>query len=251
MDLDKPTSVVLDGDLLVFRAAYWADKEGIDELEGRLQNDIKMWTPPGCTTICVALSCSSRNNFRRKFWPFYKETRKKQEKPACLYDAYGILQEIPGICIYKESILEADDIIGIEASSGRSIGVSLDKDLLSTPGWHWNPSKQKAPEFITEDKANETFVKQWITGDSTDNVWGLWKVGPKKAEIITQGINYDEMVKKVWQLYLEEDWTKRPQERIPEGNKEDFALAQARSVRILRTGDFNKETKEIKLWSPQ
>ena len=53
------------------------------------------------------------------------------------------------------------------------------------------------------------------------------------------------------QQYLNEDWDKRPETRLPvDITKEEYALSQARCVRILRSGDYNKETKEINLWLP-
>lgn len=250
ISVTKPTSAVLDGDIIVYRAAYWADKEGIDYLQARLLNDIKDWTPEGCTNVCVAMSCSVSNNFRKALWPLYKSNRADQVKPTCLYEAYGILQELPGICIYKEANLEADDLIGLSTSADTSIGVTIDKDLVSTPGWHWNPHKQEAPVYVPEDQANSFFLQQWLTGDSTDNIWGLWKWGPVKAKAFLKDKTFEEAVQGIWNLYLEEDWTKRPEERLPPLNKEEYALAQARSVRILRNGEFNRETKEVSLWKP-
>jgi hypothetical protein len=53
------------------------------------------------------------------------------------------------------------------------------------------------------------------------------------------------------ELYASENWDKRPEDKIPEEmTREEFALSQARCVRILRNGDYNKETKQITLWSP-
>jgi 5'-3' exonuclease len=44
--------------------------------------------------------------------------------------------------------------------------------------------KQKSIEFIPEEKADKLFWKQVLTGDASDNVKGLWRVGEKTAEKI-------------------------------------------------------------------
>ena len=51
-------------------------------------------------------------------------------------------------------------------------------------------------------------------------------------------------------LYDQEDWDKRPEEKTPEISRRDFALAQARCVRILRYGDYDKTTGKVTLWEP-
>ena len=66
--MKKPKIAIIDADILVYRAAFWADAEGIDELPSRLKHDIKQWTPRGCQPV-LALSCPRSQNFRRRLWP--------------------------------------------------------------------------------------------------------------------------------------------------------------------------------------
>ena len=49
--MKKPNKCVLDGDILAFKAACWADIEGVDYLEDRLKEDIRLWTPEGCDEV--------------------------------------------------------------------------------------------------------------------------------------------------------------------------------------------------------
>lgn len=248
--MNLPTTAIIDGDIVAYRAAFWADTEGIEELPGRIMVDIQKWTPPSCTTVYVAMSCPRDRNYRRAFWPDYKKHRDDFKSPdslryaiECIYDT----QDITTRCVNR---LEADDLLGIMVSQGMSVGVTVDKDLRQIPGWHWNPDKEPEPVHISQEEADLKFYTQWIMGDSTDNVWGLWKVGPKKAAKILEETPKEEWDQVIMGMYEAEDWLKRPVEKTPLVSKEEFALAQARCIRILRDGDYDKDNCKIKLWSP-
>jgi 5'-3' exonuclease len=240
---------ILDGDIIAYRAAFWADVEGVDELPYRIKKDIELWTPKGSTNVIVAMSCPRSDNFRRDFWPRYKQHRDDFKSP----DSMKVALE----CIYNTCTtrcvarLEADDLIGMLVSSGRAIGVTVDKDLRQIPGVHWNPDKEPEPVTVSQDDADFYFYQQWMTGDTTDNIWGLWKIGPAKAKKLLMLKPREAWDSIIMSMYQDEDWAKRPEEKRPvEMYREEFALSQARCVRILRDGDYNKETGEIKLWTP-
>ena len=78
---------------------------------------------------------------------------------------------------------EADDAIAIEATKlgDSSIMVTLDKDFNQVPGWHYNFVK-KEHFFTDEQEGRRFFYTQILTGDKADNIIGLFKVGPVKAE---------------------------------------------------------------------
>lgn len=78
---------------------------------------------------------------------------------------------------------EADDAIAIEATAlnGDGVIVSLDKDFKQVAGWHYNFIK-RIHEYVNEEDATRFFYKQILMGDSADNIIGLYKVGPVKAE---------------------------------------------------------------------
>lgn len=248
--MKKPNKALLDGDILAYRAAYWADKEGIDGLEHRLQQDIKFWTPLGCSSVCIALSCKRVNNFRRGFWKPYKEHRDKTLPPTSLPLVLESIKDINKSCFVREETLEADDLLGIGASSGEYIAVSIDKDLVQTPGWHWNPDKQPMPMEVSLEEADNKFLEQWITGDTSDNIWGLWKWGPAKAKVFLKKHAQKDAYSLILNEYINEDWSKRSIDKTPvDMTKEEFAISQARSVRILRNGEFNTVNKDISLWN--
>lgn len=248
--IQRPTKAILDGDILAYRAAFWADTEGVDYLRERLEEDLRRWTPDGVDEVVVALSCPRKENFRRDFWPLYKEHRSDKPSPESLPHALDILRSLSNPFSYEDR-LEADDLIGIMASSGEVIGVTIDKDLLQVPGWMWNPDKETEPTLITEEKADLAFYKQWMMGDTTDNVWGLWKVGEAKALKILMGTPRDKWDYHINFMYSVEDWDRRPDNRRPSMSKTEFCLSQARCVRILRNKDYNKKTQQVSLWQPQ
>jgi 5'-3' exonuclease len=248
--MNKPTEAILDGDIIAYRAAFWADQEGIDYLPERISKDIANWTPQNMEQVYIAMSCPRETNYRRSFWPNYKKHREDFKPPDSM--KYAIE------CIYNSNItvrcvnrLEADDLIGMLVSDGRCIGVTVDKDLRQIPGWHWNPDKETDPILVSQEDADRFFYQQWITGDTTDNIWGLWKFGPAKAKKILDSHPRETWDTAIMELYASENWDKRPEDKVPEEmTREEFALSQARCVRILRNGDYNKETKQITLWSP-
>lgn len=97
---------------------------------------------------------------------------------------------------------EADDAVSMEQWANKdksTIIVGLDKDLWNTPGHHYNFSK-KEYSYVTRGEADRTFWMQVATGDPTDNVKGLAKIG-------------DRSVWKEWEKHQDltqfVDWVKR------------------------------------------
>ncbi len=80
---------------------------------------------------------------------------------------------------------ETDDLLGIIQTKleGSSIIVSKDKDLLTIPGWNYNPFHKKL-SWVTLEEADRNFYTQILTGDRADNIPGLYGIGPVKAKKI-------------------------------------------------------------------
>lgn len=236
-----PDVAILDADIIVYKAACWADNQeepnNLDRLNDRLNADLDYWTPPGVSRILLAFSCSREDNFRKDYWPSYKENRANKPKPKYL----NVLKEIISTkaLVVERPRLEADDLIGIGMGSGTMIGVSLDKDLASCPGWYYNPDKTDFPLLLSQTQADRWFHKQWLMGDSTDHIPGIPKVGPVKADKIL-----DSTTPENWTPLVMTEYEKR-------GFDLDYCLAQARCVRILRDNEWNKETCEHVPWTPE
>lgn len=123
---------------------------------------------------------SSKRNFRKSIDPEYKANR--PEKP--FYTAYvkKILFNLTKAI--GADFLEADDVIAILKihDPHHAAICSIDKDLANIPGWFYNPDKGSLVKIEPKDGI-DSFLKQCLTGDSVDNIKGLPKVGPKKAQV--------------------------------------------------------------------
>jgi len=244
---------ILDGDIIAYRLAFRAEAEGLEDIELWAEHAISSWTPPNVTEVLLAFSCPRSKNFRRKIWELYKAHRDTgSHAPDCRLE---VEQIVKNVC-YKFVVgnqIEADDFMGIAASSPSRgcIAVTIDKDLRSVPGWHWNPDKEAEPVLVSEEEADRNFHLQWLTGDTTDNIPGIWKMGPAKAAKIIDSVSVSNRTAAVLATY----------EQALDRNKNrysyDYCIAMARCVRILRYGELsvNKITtkdvdKEINLWTP-
>ena len=243
-----PTRAYLDGDILIYKAAFWADSENPDLIPDKVERDIKSWLPEGVEDFIITLSCSRGDNFRRHIWPKYKLFRDDLYRPEYLDEVREHMLETYK-CKYYDNI-EADDIMGIYASSNRGIAVTIDKDLRGVRGWHYNPDKDAEPRYISPDEAERFFCQQWLTGDSTDGIPGLWRVGPKKAEKFLSEWEEEELDwhEEIMKLYKVEKY--QPKDACGLESQE-LAIVMGQCVRILSTENFNLKTKELTLWSPK
>ena len=252
--MTMPTTAILDGDMVAHRTAYITDD--IDDMPMMLAVTIKSWTPPGCTKAYVALSDRRGNNYRRQAYAEYKASRDGVSIDEDLAARLAYAKELMGEDTqYKKFVptLEADDLMGIAASSGRAIAVTLDKDLLSVPGWHYRPvyshlgprDKNGKQSKVTHDaeliyqpewRADEMFYTQWLTGDVTDGYKGLYRFGPKSALKLLRANRRAN-----WDACVLAEYDKR-------GYDLEYCLAMARCARILRQGEYDFETDRVQLY---
>ena len=238
-----PEVAVLDGDIIAYRAAFWAETEGIEDLENRIKHDIAAWTPSGVTKAYIAVSCSRSTNFRRGVWDAYKRHRDDsgRKHPENLPLAIEMVTQENKLDI---PCLEADDVMGIMSSGYQAVAVTIDKDLRSVRGWHWNPDKEETPVLLDARQAEYNFHKQWLTGDTTDNIPGIWKCGPVKACKILDSCSPEAWTAAVMATYEKaKDAEGKPYDL-------DYCIKMAQCVRILRAGEYNKDQKQPILWQP-
>lgn len=118
---------------------------------------------------------SGKGNFRYQIAEIlpYKANRTDANRPFH-YDA--IRQLLVDLYDAEQSFgMEADDMLGL-AQTEDTVIVSVDKDLDMVPGWHWNWEKDKR-YHVKPETGLRHFYKQMLTGDSTDNILGLYGVG--------------------------------------------------------------------------
>lgn len=130
----------------------------------------------------VMLSGPSEENFRYTVDAEYKGNRSGR-KPAHFEELREYL-----LTKYKTVVsrgCEADDLMYPAAVAAATRGhsaviCSIDKDMLTLPGWHYNWDKNEVIK-VTPVQAYTNFARQMVVGDTSDNVKGIPGVGPKGA----------------------------------------------------------------------
>jgi 5'-3' exonuclease len=178
---------------------------------------------------------SGDNNFRRDIATIkpYKENRSNSKKPVHYeYIREYLIENYPTII---SDGAEADDYLSfnqypefLKAKKSKrkrdcnTIICTIDKDLRTVPGYHYNITSQKI-DWVTPTQANRFFAKQMLMGDNVDNIPGISylsggskKIGPKTADKILDGKrsikNLYEAVSTVYKEYAGDNWESSLQE---------------------------------------
>jgi len=183
--------------------------------------------------LCLS---DNESNFRKLISPTYKGKRSKVKRPLVLKPIREWLIKERG-AIVKDG-LEGDDVMGIMATfptDNEMIICSIDKDMKTIPGKYYRDSEAGVVD-ISEEEADYYHLYQTLVGDVTDGYSGCPGVGPVAAK--------KELDKSpTWETVLDQF--------LKKGLTEDDALVQARMARILRTSDYNFETKTPIMWTPK
>lgn len=236
-----------------------ADEKQAAEGAARL---IEKWAKKaGCSRTIVCLSKGV--TFRKKIYPAYKANRTTPKPITYPYVVDKIRDEFE---VWEEDQLEADDLMGIAASDGRVdfVAVSRDKDMRTIPGLVFNPDHDRKPVRMRLGAADQMWMKQTITGDSVDNYPGIPGMGDvgaqalllnphrlyRRERIISKGKNKGS-VKVEWDKGEPSSvWQSMVDHAAKAGMAERELITMAQVARILRAKDFDKETRTIKLWTP-
>lgn len=104
---------------------------------------------------------------------------------------------------------EADDYLGYtqwhtyhHEGPDESCIVTIDKDLDMIPGLHYNYVKEQE-YYVTEEEADNFFLTQLLTGDSTDNIPGVPGVGEKRAATLLKDLSVPEAFGAILNAYLD------------------------------------------------
>lgn len=213
METNGIKTVLWDADVIVYRVGF-ASKEP-EPLSYTLQSvktvleNVNVNFPNADE---IKLYLTGGGNYRDKVstTKIYKGNRDPTHKPEYYDEIREYLITYHGAQVVDGR--EADDQLGIEqwkTKDKSSCIVTIDKDLDCIPGWHYNWVR-KEMYYQTLADANRTFWTQVLTGDSTDNIQGLPKVGPKKAEKLlasSDGTWADlyQRVRDAYESYYKED----------------------------------------------
>lgn len=250
---------LIDTDIIIYEAAsiceasvpwpygdagevLWTRHAHIDEAWARLWDSIETLRDKAGADEAV-LCVTDTTNFRSEFYGEYKSHRKPSVKPLLV----PVLRE--RIAQHPQGMqrpgLEGDDIMGILATrpkAGDVVMVTIDKDLKTIPGRHFQFRSGNSFE-VTEAEANQYFLQQTLSGDATDGYPGCRGLGPKKAYNLVPDPVPTKDVPAVWRDVVVPAYEKA-------GFDETFALSQARCARILRASDYDPENKKVIPWTP-
>tara|TARA_B100001248_G_scaffold11143_1_gene7235 strand:+ start:78 stop:812 length:735 start_codon:yes stop_codon:yes gene_type:complete len=186
----------------------------------------------------IVMCFTSYPTFRHEIFPEYKIHRIGKRKPLALRSVINNCKKIYDCVSYPN--LEGDDVLGLLATNGQyknPIIVSVDKDMRTIP---CKLIAADEVEHITEKKANRHWFEMSIAGDSTDGIIGVKGTGMVTANKLLADTpdTIDALWSKVAETYTKKGYTLAD------------AILNARLTRILREGDYDYNTGEVKLWQP-
>ncbi len=223
--------VLIDGDPFAYQAAASCEEEDVqaayEKVDELLEKSIEavLWSP---IDKDYQVFLTGKNNFRHEIAVTHKyKANRPKEKPLHLHDVRNYM--IAHWSAIVSDGEEADDLIGIWSTKrGKdAIVISVDKDMMQLPCDHYNPRKGTYLT-VSEFDGLKFFYTQILTGDSSDNIKGIYGVGPKKAAKILEDCKTEQ------DLY---------QECVRAyGGDEDRVVENARLLWLRR--------KEEQIWQP-
>lgn len=210
----------IDGGNLLHRCYHVSKKTPLTNSRGQdvgiikyfLQNIKNMQDMFHCDRIFVAWDLRDKDfvNFRQEAVEYKEHRDKSKDKDVHKCDKIiWALCDLLGIQNMRASKLEADDIIYFlcnKYADDDNIIVSSDKDFLQLFN-HFYDLKIYSPmrkciidmenllEFTEGVTIDRFLLYRSIVGDSSDNIKGLYRYGPKKAKVIVE--DYKAELKKL------------------------------------------------------
>ena len=255
----KNPVLLLDADVLCHQMAYactrkidWDQDGNLDEqvnpeqMKVRIESFILQLVEDfRASDVVIALSHRG-SNFRKELWAGYKATR--LPKPTLWEAAREFIET--GVMGYRVECwprLEGDDVLGILHTgefAGRSMIVSIDKDMRTVPGWLHLFNKPELGRIpISPEEAHRFHMVQTMAGDATDEYDGIPRIGMKTAEKLID----DPRLRTFFDGAL---WPIVLAFFQGAGLTEADALLNARLARILQAGEYDPKTSKVKLWQP-
>lgn len=278
----KARTFNIDSDVLIYKAALlsevatdWSDgcwtlEANIDDAIANLDRqvaDIKsvLQYDESKDRLNHFISDPDRSRlYRKQLLPTYKASRATKRRPMLLAPLWEHVHTVLG-GMWREG-LEGDDMLGVK-QTGKSICVSIDKDMHTVPGMHFNTMRPEEG-VVTQsvEDADAFFHIQALAGDATDNYSGCPGIGMKTAaKVLGEPAHTIEATSVMATRGKDKGshkivWVKREQNCTPwdtilsyyrkAGVADADALIQARMARILRHEDMPAATSEIRLWTP-
>lgn len=164
--------------------------------------------------VAVKEDFQDTNNFRYKIAEDYKGNRSRGDTdPGFKERLFDLYQYSWDTGCFRSKGCEADDVVCIWAEEAEARGESwiiahIDKDIDQYPGDHYNYKKQTIYQ-TSPAEAHRLLCRQLLTGDSSDNIKGLYRVGPKTADKLLDGVPEGgmlEVVRREWRSRHPQEW---------------------------------------------
>lgn len=218
--------VGIDSDILSYSCSFAAQEGSLSDLKSAVDDMVNyicentVVFPDFSDDGNVSGYLTGQGNFRNEVAKthVYKGTRKEVEKPKWLQYARAYMVDQYNFKVIDG--MEADDQLAIDMTNYHDpdayVIASIDKDLLTVPGWHYNFRKNTF-QYQTEHDALRFFYEQCLTGDRVDSVVGLHRVGPKTAQkVLDSALTEHEMFARVLKMYEEKCTDGDPYDRLIE-----------------------------------
>ena len=193
---------LIDADTPIYSVAIVSEDDSLNYAIARLDKMIySIIESSGATE--ATLFVSGDNNFRNTIYPEYKANRDSKIVPKYRKQLkQHLIKEWNAVVCDG---YEADDGCGMNQTNDTII-CGIDKDLWQIPGHHYSwPIIRKGEivrkalhQEITEEQGMRNFFMQVLTGDTSDNIKGVYGIGKKKAFKILENVHtekdmYDEV----------------------------------------------------------
>lgn len=187
---------IIDADSIVYRCGFASDSNNdrtgeplsycLHSVKESINRLVEKFEPSPRTRVLL----QGKGNYRDSIATIlpYKGNRDPSKRPTWYDEIREYLVEYHGAELIHG--METDDAVGIEQWKHRNRStciVTIDKDLDCIPGWHYNYVREEFYD-VSLAQANKNFWMQVLTGDTTDNIQGIPKVGPKTAQKILEGL---------------------------------------------------------------
>lgn len=244
-------TLIIDGDVLVYRFAFaeqvvvewerdlWTQHAWLNPAKVKLDEFVQeMLEQTKCDEAVIALS-DLDNNWRQTVDSEYKLHRSGTMRPILFKPLRQFLLDEYHAAVIQTC--EGDDVIGIlgtdrELFPEGTVMASIDKDLKTVPGRHYNWDADNPFVFqVSKDEAKYNHLYQTLTGDRTDGYSGCPGIGPVKAKRMLDNACTWDVVRSAY---------------AKAGLSEEEALRQARLAYVLQHQDYDAQTGRVLLWRP-
>lgn len=236
--------VLVDADIVAYRCAATVDSTMEKDVAFYRMDVLLQQILEATESDSRELWLTGSDNFRKQVNPDYKANRKDTVPPCYLQDCREYLITNHGAKVSHGC--EADDMLGL-GQTDDTIIATIDKDLLMIPGKHYNWVKMTISDVPYLDGLKH-FYKQMLIGDRSDNITGVNRVGPVKAEkYITPLDNEQDMLDVVCELYNDPSrfimnaaclWIQQKEEK-------QTWMTHAKQVGLILNSDLSQEAEAM------